>query len=77
MGKPVHMIGNEPTKLAMQKPATTRCGLIGSPMGFSFSCYDCLSESGGEFVATTRKDLTSCQKCKNLISIGMIHRRPK
>lgn len=75
--KPVHMVGDKPDKLPLHANATTRCGLIGAAMATSFGHYDCVSESGGEFTATTRKDLTTCRKCNNLITIGMIHRRPK
>lgn len=75
--KPVHMVGTKPERLSMQETVTTRCGLIGATMTTSFGHYDCVSESGGEFTATTRKDLTTCRKCANLINIGMIHRRPK
>lgn len=73
--KPIHMVGDEPVKLMMRKPATTRCGLVGSPMVTSFGRYDFLNASGGEFTATTRRDLTTCKKCRNLLDVGMIHRR--
>jgi len=75
--KPVHMVGDKPVRLSFSEDVTTRCGLVGVPVRDAANCYGCISESGGEFNATTRKDLTTCRKCTNLISIGMIHRRPK
>lgn len=77
MKAPVHMVGKQPTKLKLGKQTQTRCGLIGVASVHEAPYYELLSESGGDFKATTRGDLATCQKCRNLIDRGMIHAKRK
>lgn len=75
MAAPVHMIGDMPIRLKLGRQVSTRCGIVCVPVERHETTYEMLGELGGNFRATTRGDLTTCRKCRNLIDIGMIHRR--
>lgn len=72
---PVHKIGSGPDATALHSPAKTRCGLVGVVSARTPPYSHMLTEAGGNFKATTRSDLITCQKCKNLLFIGTIHVR--
>lgn len=75
MPVPVHMIGDAPSALKMETDAKTRCGLIGVTSAREQPYYHLINAQGGTFKATTRSDLVTCLKCKNLLAFGTIHGR--
>lgn len=79
MPAPVHMVGDVPFKLRLRREVKTRCGLLCTPVeqADDQGRYTMLSFTGGDFLATTIKRKVTCQKCRNLLDIGMIHAKGK
>jgi hypothetical protein len=76
MRKPiVHKIGDGPSVPALNSNARTRCGLVGNVSAREPPYSHLLTKAGSNFKATTRADLITCEKCKNLLAIGTIHAR--
>lgn len=74
MAKPIiHKIGEGPSVPALNSNARSRCGLVGVVTAREQPFSHLLTEAGSNFKATTRNDLITCLKCKNLLAIGTIH----
>lgn len=77
MASPVHkLIVPTPDGKKLEKPATTRCGLVGVISAFSGPYAHLLSETGGNFKCAEGAEYITCRKCRNLLDNGTIHARP-
>lgn len=71
----VHMVGREHGAILklMAEDVTTVCGKVAAPFELGELGYTLLDSDGNRLRGTTRRESVSCQKCKNLLTIGALH----